>query len=120
MIHTAFREKKKKASKESYYILKKIQTEKKKEEKIENDKKWARDSFDFKKKVATDLIYLWRKKFHWIVDYFQHFMETFPEADDAVKSDMMAIEKDILQAHEKMEKQIDERLNKIKKYRRFR
>ena len=103
-----FKEKKLESSKKSYQTLKKKENAIKEKQKIEDEKKDAKRSYEFKKKVAKDMLYLWGKKLQWFTNCFLHFLETFPDTDEKVKSKMMDIEKSIKEKQEKMKNKVDE------------
>ena len=109
-----FREKKKNSNSKSYEKFKEKQNEEREKQKIENDKKDARFIYESKKKEAKDMIYLWKKKLLWFTNCIIHFLETFPETDEEVQSEMMKIEKSIKEKHEKIEKRVGEILEKVK------
>ena len=107
------RECKKESNTKTYQTFKKKQSLVKEKEKIEFEKKSARQTFEFKKKIAIESNSLWRKKLQWIIDCFQHFLETFPQANDKVRNEMLDLVKSIQEKNTKMEHEIDEIIQKV-------
>ena len=56
----------------------------------------------------------------WVTYCFQHFLEVFPETDEQVKSEMMRLEKCIIEKHNKMEREVDDMIEKAKDLKNFR
>ena len=81
---------------------------------IEDEKKNAKFKFEFKKNTAKESNSLWRKKLQWVIDCFQHFLETFPQTNGSIKIEMANIENSIKCKYEKMDTEINEILEKVK------
>ena len=109
------RKRQKESSKKAYKRLKKKQAVQKEKQKIENEEKDTKIRFEYKKSIAKNLNALYRKKLQWVIDCFDHFLETFPQVEEEVRSKMINIGNGIQEKYEKMKMEIDEILEKVEK-----
>ena len=101
------------SNEKTYQNFKDQRSANREKEKVEFRKKEAKQTFEFKKRVAKESNSLWRKKLQWVIDCFNHFLETFPDTPEQIKSEMLDLESCIIKKNEQMENEINAIIEKV-------